>query len=330
MTDQPITSPAYASIDIGSNTFRLLIAQRNDDQHATTPWKIIAYTHRIIRLGEGLHQSGKLCDAAMQRAMHAFQEFSELLKKHHIKASHLSVVATAAMREAKNGMRFCQQVKEQTGIHIQIIEGKQEANLSLAGSCAVLPEHLRQDLLLFDIGGGSTEFVRAKNNKNIDAISRKMGVVRLVETYLHSNPPSKKDYKAMKDACHKHLDAVESHWQENHSKKKPPQHLVGTAGTVTTLAAIDLELIDYDADMVNNHCIEKQRFFELRDQLLAMNHKQRQAIPAIEQGRADLMIAGIAIIESIFERWHYESLVTVDAGLLEGAWLDISNANYKK
>jgi len=316
---------AYGAIDIGSNTFRLLIAKRNIALTAKTPWHIIAYNHRIVRLGEGLHQSGKLCDAAMQRALSAFHEFSELLKQHHIQPSQLRAVATAAMREAKNGLEFCQQVKETTGIHIQIIDGEQEANTSLAGSCAVLPVDIRHNFMLFDIGGGSTEFVRAKNSTTIDAISQKMGVVRLVETYLRSDPPSQGDYDNMKQACHTHLDKVESYWQKNKQSIIVPKHLVGTAGTVTTLAAIDLEMAEYDADIVNNHIISKQRFFDLRNQLLALTHKQRQAIPAIEQGRADLMIAGIAIIETIFERWNYNNLIIVDAGLLEGAWLEVSN-----
>jgi len=319
-----MTNKPYASIDIGSNTFRLLIAKKNTDKRYKTPWHILAYTHRIIRLGEGLHQSGKLCDAAIQRALHAFHEFSKLLKEHNIQASHLSAVATAAMRDAENGMSFCQQVEKETGIHIQIIDGEQEAKISLIGSCAVLPESICHNFLLFDIGGGSTEFVRAKDSKSIDAISRKMGVVRLTEAYLHNNPPSKQDYEGMKIACHKHLDAVEHHWQEKNQSITPPKYLVGTAGTVTTLAAIDLNLAIYNADIVNNHTISKQRFFALRDQLLNMTHQERQAIAAIEQGRADLMIAGLAIIESIFERWKYKSLITVDAGLLEGAWLGVS------
>jgi len=302
-----MTQQAYASIDIGSNTFRLLIAKRQQDKHVITPWHILAYTHRIIRLGEGLHQSGKLCDAAMQRAMHAFHDFSELLKEHHIEASQLSAVATAAMRDAENGLDFCQQVKIETGIHIQIIDGTQEANRSLAGSCAVLPKDICHDLLLFDIGGGSTEFVRAKDSESIDAISRKMGVVRLIEAHLHSDPPSKEDYKAMKAVCHQHLDAVEEYWQESNQQVIAPKYLVGTAGTVTTLAAIDLELRDYNADIVNNHCISKQRFFDLRDRLLAMTLQKRQAI--------------------LFERWHYESLIIVDAGLLEGTWLNIAANN---
>ncbi|MDQ6955295.1 MAG: Ppx/GppA phosphatase family protein [Mariprofundaceae bacterium] len=314
---------AFAAIDIGSNTFRLLIAEPRDDS-TRVPWRTMAYTHRIIRLGEGLHQSGKLCDAAMQRALHAFHAFANILQQHGVKNSQLFAVATAAMREAENGTAFCQLVARETGIHIQIIDGQQEAHHSLVGSCAVLNKTICQDFLLFDIGGGSTEFIRARNQQNQDAISQKLGVVRLVERFLHSDPPTQHDYAAIKLLCHKHLDDVEEYWQKSNGTSQPPKYLVGTAGTVTTLAAIDLSLSSYDADIINNHGISRKRFFILRDQLLAMTLKERQAIAAIESGRADLMIAGLAIIESIFERWEYTCMTTVDAGLLEGAWLNIS------
>jgi len=321
-----MNTPRFAAIDIGSNTFRLLIAEKDSSLNPITPWKIIAYSHHIVRLGEGLHESEKLCDAAMQRALLAFHDFAKLLTQHHINSSgQYMAVATAAMREARNGQSFCQQVFEQTNIHIQIIDGNDEARMSLAGSCAVLPASKRDDMLLFDIGGGSTEFTRAKNNQCMDSISRKLGVVRLVEAHLHSNPPSPDDYAAIKRTCHTHLDAVEKHWQQQSSNNTtPPKHMIGTAGTVTTLAAIDLNMSDYKVELINNHSISKQHFFTLRDKLLSLTLAQRQAIPAIEHGRADLMIAGLAIIECIFERWHYEEMVVVDAGLLEGVWLNLS------
>ena len=320
----PTNNQAFAAIDIGSNTFRLLIAKPNIST-STTPWEPIAYTHRIVRLGEGLHQTHMLCQAAMQRALTAFSEFSAILKQHHISPKHTLAVATAAMREAKNGALFCQQVATETHIHIQIIQGTEEAHLSLLGACAVLPEDESHDMLLFDIGGASTEFVRASQHTTIDTISCKLGVVRLVEAHLHSNPPSASDYQAMKQTTHTHLDAVEKYWQmhQNHF----PKYLVGTAGTVTTLAAIDLNMSEYDADIVNNHHITYPRFCQLRDKLLSMSLEQRQAMPAIEKGRADLMIAGLAIMESIIERWNYDVFSTVDAGLLEGAWLSIAKAN---
>ncbi len=311
---------AYAAIDIGSNTFRLMIAHQAAPEHPT-PWHIEAYTHRIIRLGEGLHEHGQLCDAAMQRAMSAFHEFATLLHQHHIDAEHTYAVATSAMREARNGHAFCQQVAQETGIQVHIIAGEEEARLSLLGSGAVLPPDIRQNFLLFDIGGGSTEFVRAQHHTVHDAISRTLGVVRLVEAHLHSNPPSHDDYQAMKDTCLEHLQAVETHWHNSNGHRHTPPALVGTAGTVTTLAAVDLDMHCYDADIINQHSISRSRFHELKQQLLSMSLTQRQNLAAIEEGRADLMVAGIAIIDTILEHWDYDTLRIVDAGLLEGAWL---------
>ena len=314
---------SYAAIDIGSNTFRLMIAREATPEHPT-PWHIEAYTHRIIRLGEGLHESGKLCDAAMQRAMHAFHDFSRILQEHHIPAERTYAVATAAMREASNGQDFCQQIASETGLSLHIIAGDEEARLSLLGSGAVLSPETRQDFLLFDIGGGSTEFVRAQRGSVVDAISRKMGVVRLVEAHLHSNPPSHDDYQAMKRTCQQHLHAVEAYWQANSGQQRVPPALVGTAGTITTLAAVDLNMHTYDANIINQHSISRSRFQALKEQLLNMSLEQRQAIPAIEAGRADLMIAGIAIMDAIFEQWQHDTVRVVDAGLLEGAWLSLS------
>ena len=315
-------SPRFAAIDIGSNTFRLLIAEPAA-KHSPTPWHTIHYSHRIIRLGEGLHHSGQLADTAMQRAIQAFHTFAELLKQHQVEASHVRATATAAMRDAANGARFRDRVAEETGIDIQIIDGESEASLSLAGSCAVLSEQTRQNMLLFDIGGGSTEFIRAADEHCIDAISRKMGVVRMVEAHLHSDPPSTADYQAMLTAAHTHLSEVETYWGDHHPA---PAALVGTAGTVTTLAATELDLCPYDAGIINNHCMSRTAFEQLRDRLLAMDHDTRQSIRTIESGRADLMIAGIAIIDAIMQRWHYDEMVIVDAGLLEGSWLSISQA----
>ncbi|MDQ6991763.1 MAG: Ppx/GppA phosphatase family protein [Mariprofundaceae bacterium] len=313
----------FAAIDIGSNTFRLMIAKPALSNHIT-PWHIQAYTHRIVRLGEGLHQSGCLCEAAMLRALDAFHAFADILKQHDVDAEHTYAVATAAMREASNGHDFCQHILQQTGIQINIIEGHDEANMSLLGSCAVLPQTIRNDFLLFDIGGGSTEFVRAKQGQCLDAISRKLGVVRLVEAHLHTNPPSADDYHAMYQTCQHHLTEVEAHWLASQGHQTIPPTLVGTAGTITTLAAIDLDMHTYDANLINNHHISYPRFLQLKQQLLTMTHEQRQAMPSIEAGRADLMIAGLAIIDTVFQRWAYQDITVVDAGLLEGAWLKIS------
>jgi exopolyphosphatase/guanosine-5'-triphosphate,3'-diphosphate pyrophosphatase len=304
-----------AAIDIGSNTFRMLIAQPVADK----PWKTVYYTHRIVRLGEGLHHTGRLSDAGMERAVSAMNEFADIIREHGLSISdNTTAVATAAMREAGNGAELHQRILDQTGIDIQVVDGDTEARLSLAGASAVLHTETRQDMLLFDIGGGSTEFVRAGGGNLLDAISRKMGVVRLVEAHLDSDPPSTPDYQAMLQTADTHLIEVETHWGDG----RIPKHLVGTAGTVTTLAAVHLNLHPYDAERINNHIITADDFFALRNRLLGLTHNQRQALAAIEQGRADLLVAGLAIIEAIIRRWDYQEISVVDAGLLEGAWLN--------
>jgi len=309
----------FAAIDIGSNTFRLLIAEAAKPGSAT-PWQTIHYTHRIIRLGEGLHHSGRLAEAAMQRGMQAFRDYAHIIADYQVDPDHVCATATAAMREAGNGAAFRDAVQAETGIDIRIIDGKTEAGMSLQGASAVLPESTQKDMLLFDIGGGSTEFIRATNGACRDAISRKLGVVRLVEAHLHSDPPSPCDYHAMLSAADAHLAEVEKFWGD----QQAPAALVGTAGTVTTLAATELDLCPYDANIINNHRMSRSAFEKLRDRLLGMNHAERQSIRSIEEGRGDLIVAGLAIVEAVMDRWHYDAMIVVDAGLLEGVWLEIS------
>jgi len=317
-------SQRFAAIDIGSNTFRLLIAEVAPPD-ASTPWRTIYYTHDIIRLGEGLHHSGRLAKAAMQRGMQAFSAYAALIARYQIPSGHILATATAAMREASNGTVFRDAVQAETGLNICMIDGQTEAGMSLNGASAVLSENTQEDMLLFDIGGASTEFIRAVHGNCRDAISRKLGVVRLVEAQLHSDPPSASNYSAMLATADAHLTEVEKNWGDT----SPPAALVGTAGTVTTLAATELDLHPYNADTINNHRMSRHAFEQLRDRLLGMNHADRQSIRTIEEGRGDLIVAGLAIIEAILKRWHYDEIIVVDAGLLEGAWLEISTASFK-
>ncbi|MCF7821205.1 MAG: Ppx/GppA family phosphatase [Mariprofundaceae bacterium] len=314
----------HASIDIGSNTLRLLIAEPSADPLASQPWRTIDYAHRITRLGQGLHESGKLSEAGMERAVNALKEFRSLIDRYRVKPQHIYAVATAAVREAENGTSFKKIIQRETGIDISVIHGEEEAFRSLLGAVSVLHDETRKEFLLFDIGGGSTEFIRTKDNTMTDAISCKLGVVRLVEACLCSDPPSTDEYLAMKKIALDHLDEVSRFWEE--TSGIVPARMVGTAGTVTTLAAVQMGLAPYDAEKVNNYQMGRNDFHRLRDKLLAMTHRQRESIPAIEAGRADLIIAGLAIIEAMMEKWNYDSFITVDAGLLEGNWIN----SYKK
>ncbi len=305
-----------AAIDIGSNTVRMLIADKAPPG-TRIPWRRMDYAQRITRLGAGLHASGALSDTGIERTLAALDECSRLLRRHALAPEDAHAVATAAVREASNGKDFIRRCTSLTGIRPHIIDGATEARLSLDGSSAVLLPETRRHMLLFDIGGGSTEFIRARNGTVLDCLSRKLGVVRLTEAHLSTDPPAWSDYAAMMETVNAHLHAVEGHW----GSSTPPPALVGTAGTITTLAALHLNLFPYDADIINNHVITWSDLLGLRDQLLRMTCAERARLPALERGREDLIIAGLAITEAVMRRWGYRELVCVDAGLLEGVWL---------
>ena len=307
----------HAAIDIGSNTLRLLIAE-NSAKHETVKCKRICHAQRITRLGQGLHHNGMLSEEGITRALDAMKEFSEILRQHGLGPECVYAVATAAVREAVNGQEFVERCVMETGIKVQVIDGNTEARLSLRGAAAVLSAYTSRDMLLFDIGGGSTEFIRVRDGSIVDDISRKLGVVRLIEAHLNSDPPSADNYQAMLAATSKHLGEVEMYWGDRH----PPAHLVGTAGTITTLAALHMDLFPYDANKINNHTIPLHDFLALKERLLKMTHAERAAIQTIEAGREDLIIAGLAITEAIMQRWGYSELISVDAGLLQGTWLE--------
>ncbi len=299
-----------AVLDIGSNTIRLLIAEV-----AAESYQKIYYQHRVARLGEGLQQTGCLSEAGKQRAMDVFQEVVEVCAGFDICAEDMTAVATAAIREAKNGSEFVAQVRVKTGLHIQVIAGNIEAGLALSGAKVVLETSTSSNMLLFDIGGASTEFNRVFDDVLVDGFSEKLGVVRLTELYLKSDPPTDEEYQAMKQHTIKHLQHIEQLWGED---KHVPPHMVGTAGSVTTMAAIHLNMHEYDAHKINNFCLSKTEFCVLRDALLVKTNAERLAIPAIESGREDVIVAGLAIVDALFEYWGFEEMITVDAGVLEG------------
>ncbi len=306
-----------AAIDIGSNTLRLLIAE-SPDTSSPEAWKEIAHAQRITRLGQGLHTSGRLTEKGIMRTLDALREFAGIIKQYGIQPKDAHAVATAAVRESINRKDFIERCAIETGIKPHVIDGNTEARLSLRGAAAALSADTSRDMLLFDIGGGSTEFIRVRNGKVVDDISRKLGVVRLVEAHLASDPPSADNYQSMLATASKHLDEVETHWHGGY----PPAHLVGTAGTITTLAALHMNLFPYDAKRVNNHVIPLDDFLELKHRLLNMTHSERAGLQTVEAGREDLIIAGLAITEAVMQHWNYDALLTVDSGLLEGAWLE--------
>jgi exopolyphosphatase/guanosine-5'-triphosphate,3'-diphosphate pyrophosphatase len=303
-----------AVLDIGSNTIRLLIAEVDTN----TILQRIHYEHKIARLGEGLQRTGMLSDAGMQRALRVFSSMKDVCQQYDIAVTDIYAVATAAIREASNGSMFVAEVKTKLGLSIQVISGEQEAKLALAGARLGLPSEVGCEMCLFDIGGGSTEFTRIFQGQVRDSYSLKLGVVRLTEQWAQKQTVEQA-YGQMKQAVVPFLEKLESFWGEYATQ---PQYLVGTAGTVTTLAAIAQGMQTYRAEQIDGYVMDRNRFNHLRDQLLNMSNQERLTIPALEKGREDVIVAGIAIIDVLFERWSYDALISVDSGLLEGLLLE--------
>jgi len=297
-----------AAIDMGSNTLRFLVANIENNQITER----LCYQHCITRLGENLHQTGYLSSKAMVRTTEAIKSFKQEIDA--FGAIEVCATATAAVRKAKNGRQFLQTLAKDTSIQVQLISEQCEAELCLRG---VTSEFSETNFLLFDIGGGSTEFSRINNKQLLDSQSHALGVVEMTERLLHTDPPSPYDFIQIQKYVDTFLHNVEKSWND----LILPTYLVGTAGTITTLAALDLKLKHYDAQQVNGHTISIDALQKLKQKLLSLNFSQRSHLDALESGRADLIIAGMAIVERLMLRWHYKHLVCIDSGLLEGAVL---------
>ncbi len=301
----------YAAIDVGTNTLRLLIAE----VVAPDDFTILHEEQEITRLGEGLIPSRILQDAPRRRSLTVLRRFAESARRY--KAEQVAVVATSAVREAKNREELVAEFARETGFTLRVIDGVEEARLTLLG----VRHGLRlgsHRILVMDVGGGSTEFVMARGEGIEAIVSTGLGVVKLTERYLLSDPPTLSDLKALQQAVSRRIDRLR--------RELPGAEgtgLIGTAGTPTTLAAIDLGLMAYDRTRVDGHRLSITRACELLGRLAALPIAARRKIPLLEPGRADVIIAGAAIIVTAMERLGYSELIVSDGGLREGVLLDL-------
>ncbi len=305
---------AYAAIDLGTNNCRLLIAKPNDDNFV-----VIDAFSRVVRLGEGLAQTGRLSDEAMDRAVGALKICSDKLRKRNV---HLArSVATEACRRASNGAEFIERVREETGVMLDIISAEEEARLAVLG-CHILLEDGIGPAVIFDIGGGSTELVLIEPGAPIPHIldwqSVPWGVVSLTET-VGSEEGTKEDrlarYAEMKRLVSesfaefaKRLDAYRS----------PDLRLLGTSGTVTTLASLHLDLPQYDRRAVDGLIVPASSMRDISQELSGLSPEERRQLPCIGNERAGLVVAGCAILEAILDIWPAPRLGVADRGIREG------------
>lgn len=305
---------AYAAIDLGTNNCRLLIAKPSDENFV-----VIDAFSRVVRLGEGLAQTGSLSQKAMDRAVGALKICSDKLRKRNV---HLArSVATEACRRADNGEDFIARVFDETGIVLDIISAEEEARLAVLG-CHILLEDGIGPAVIFDIGGGSTELVLIETGAPVPRIldwqSVPWGVVSLTETV--GEEASDEAGRLARYAEMKRLvsESFAGFARRIDSQRSPDLRLLGTSGTVTTLASLHLELPQYDRRAVDGLIVPASSMREISGQLSSMSPEERRQLPCIGNERADLVVAGCAILEAILDIWPAPRLGVADRGIREG------------
>src|SRR5437763_2436275 len=303
----------YGAIDLGTNNCRLLIARPSDGG-----FTVIDAFSRVVRLGEGLSRTGELSQEAMDRAVGALAVCAEKLRRRNVSISRS--VATAACRRARNGGEFAMRVREETGIVLDIIEPHEEARLAVLG-CHKLLEPGDGPALIFDIGGGSTELVLVDQEEGTPRIrawwSAPWGVVSLTESEGREAleaPDRVKAYERMRERARRAFANFTTMLPE----KREDIRLLGTSGTVTTLASVHLALPSYDRRAVDGLHVPTEAMQNISGMIANMDYEERSALPCIGSERADLVVAGCAIIEAIFEIWPAKNLGVADRGIREG------------
>jgi exopolyphosphatase / guanosine-5'-triphosphate,3'-diphosphate pyrophosphatase len=303
----------YGAIDLGTNNCRLLVARPSD-----SGFTVIDAFSRIVRLGEGLSRSGMLSKEAMDRAVSALGVCAEKLRRRSVSLSRS--VATEACRRAGNGGEFVDRVRDETGIVLDIIEPAEEARLAVLG-CHKLLEPGDGPALIFDIGGGSTELVLIDQERGTPQIrawwSAPWGVVSLTESEGREaleGPDRLKAYKRMRERARRAFANFAAMLPES----KDGIRLLGTSGTVTTLASVHLALPSYDRRAVDGLHVPIEAMQEISGMIAAMDYDERSGLPCIGAERADLVVAGCAILEAIMEIWPAKNLGVADRGIREG------------
>ncbi len=304
---------AYAAVDIGSNSIRLLIAEIDNGIRTLTARR------RITRLGDAVDETGRLGAESMDRSLDCLEDYARDMQVQGVK--RYRAVATAAVRRAANGMEFAERVLADTGLSVDVISGLEEAQLSANGVLSVI-RPMDGCSLVFDVGGGSTEFILCRDAKVLRTVSVDLGAVSLTGTFsAGGDPPSASSLAAMEHAIESEFSKVKSLFD---LEECSPSLVVGTAGTATTLAAMLLELREYDPARINGYFAPLNRLESLFHTMSAMDPEARSRLAGLEPGRADIICAGTLIVLRILKIFGVDGMTVSDAGLLEGILLEVS------
>lgn len=316
------SEPVIAALDLGTNNCRLLIARVQPGG-----FRVIDGFSRIVRLGEGLEATDRLSEAAMDRTKAALAVCAEKISRRAVTSGRY--VATEACRRAKNGEAFLAAIEEETGLSLETIPSHEEAELTLAG-CMPLLDHAIPYALTFDVGGGSAEIMWVRLHKDtppevLGLISLPCGVVTMTERYGQPEITTE-GYRAMVSD----IEAMLRPFDEKHGISaaiaRGEVQMLGTAGTVTTIAGVHMGLAKYNRAAVDGSWLDFDALGAISRMLVSSNFSERAAHACIGQGRAELVVAGCGVLEAVCSTWQAGRLRVADRGVREGILLALSGA----
>jgi exopolyphosphatase/guanosine-5'-triphosphate,3'-diphosphate pyrophosphatase len=320
----------FAALDLGTNNCRLLIATPSG-----RGFRIVDAYSRIVRLGEGLSQSGRLSEAAMERALSALRVCADKVRRYQ--SVRLRAIATQACRSAENGAEFLARVEARTGIVFHVISPREEAQLSVAG-CANLIDPEAEAALVLDVGGGSTELAwldlryasRGRSPPIAAWLSVPIGVVTLAERFPEPAAQNTAWFRSMVEAIKAPIAEFAAAESLRPLFGAGRAHLIGTSGAITSLAGLHLRLPKYDRSKVDGLWMTRADCEAVRERLSDMTTPERAKQPCVGPDRADLVLAGAAILEAVQEVWPCERVRVADRGLREGVLLSLMSERRRR
>jgi exopolyphosphatase / guanosine-5'-triphosphate,3'-diphosphate pyrophosphatase len=309
-----------AAVDCGTNSLRLLVA---DVDLARAELTDVARRMEIVRLGQGVDQTGRLAPEALARTTGVLRDYADVIAR--TAASAVRMVATSATRDASNTAEFTRQVKEILGVGPEVLSGREEAALSFTGATAELAAQEGGPFLVADIGGGSTEFVLGESGEPaVHAISVNIGCVRMTERHLHGDPPTGAELAAATADIDAALDAAAEAVPVRQART-----LIGLAGSVTTLAGIAMGLPAYDATRIHHARVSATAVHEVTRGLLVQTRAARAAIGVMHPGRVDVIGGGALILDRIMNRFGFGEVLVSEHDILDGiAWSLAADPRY--
>jgi len=309
-----------AGIDIGTNTLRLLVAELGPDT-----FRELYSDRKITRLGQDVDRTGRLSQEAEERSLNALAEFARHFSEYSV--IDVSAVGTSALRNASNAADFVKRIQQRTGLEVSVIDGDEEARLTLLGVNSALGRAtgagqgiFPEAGLVIDIGGGSTEMIFTRPGSETLMRSLPLGAVYLTERFIKNDPPKQEELEGLRRFIVAQLDALERELRRDSQQERS---VVGTAGTITTLAAIDLGLAEYDPDAINGHILSREALDRIVRTLGASTLRERRMIAGLEHGREDIILSGAIIAQEIMERRGCPELLVTVGGLREGIVLEL-------